>query len=281
MTQPSWTLRVVTYTLLMMATSIAVLPIYSVIVMAFSHAPGFSTVVAPDLHTLTFDHFRALVGATDRTGRWLFGRQLFNSLWISASATLIGTLLAATCAYALSRFSFPGKARLLGAFLVTQMFPATMMMVPLFVVLRTLGLLDKSLGLVLVYSTTALPLSVWMLKGYFDTLPKDLDEAARIDGASDFRIFWQIILPLARPGVAVTALFAFLTGWNEFILAATLLESEENFTLPVVLYRHVGSHGANWGAFAAGAVLVSVPVCILFLLLQKNLVSGLSQGSVK
>src|SRR5690606_12131788 len=128
-----------------------------------------------------------------------------------------------------------------------------------------LGLLDSVTGLVLVYATTSLPFCVWMLKGYFDTIPIDIDEAAAIDGASRARIFYQLVLPLARPALAITALFSFLTAWNEFILAATFLSREEAFTLPVALYRQVGAHGADWGAFAAGSVVVSIPVCVLFL----------------
>src|SRR5690606_11153860 len=117
--------------------------------------------------------------------------------------------------------------------------------VPLYLLISTLGLVDSVLGLVLVYSTTALPFCVWMLKGYFDTIPVELDEAALMDGAGRFTVFYRVILPLAKPAIAVTALFSFLTAWNEFILAATFLSREEAFTLPVTLFRHVGSHGAN------------------------------------
>ena len=161
------------------------------------------------------------------------------------------------------------------------MFPGTMMIVPLYLIINALGLVDTVIGLVVVYATTALPFCVWMLKGYFDTIPIDLDEAALMDGASRVRVFYTVLLPLVRPAVAVTALFSFLGAWNEFILAATFLSREEKFTLPVTLYRHVGAYGADWGAFAAGSVIVSLPVCILFLVLQRNLVSGLSAGAVK
>jgi arabinogalactan oligomer/maltooligosaccharide transport system permease protein len=136
-------------------------------------------------------------------------------------------------------------------------------------------------GLVVVYSTTALPFCVWTLKGYFDTIPRDLDEAALVDGASHLRVFYQVLLPLARPAIAVTGLFSFVTAWNDFILAATFLSREEKFTLPVTLFRHVGAYGADWGAFAAGSLIVSLPVCVVFFVLQRSLVSGLSAGAVK
>ena len=166
-------------------------------------------------------------------------------------------------------------------FLVIQMFPGTMMMIPLYLLIDKLGLLDQLFGLVLVYSTTAIPFCVWMLKGYFDTIPKELEEAAVIDGASRFRIFWSIIMPLARPAIAVTGLFSFMTAWNEFILAATFMNDETKTTLPVMLNGFVSSTTVEWGHFAAGAIIVSLPVMLLFFLLQRHLVAGLTAGSVK
>ena len=133
----------------------------------------------------------------------------------------------------------------------------------------------------LCYSTTAIPFCVWMLKGYFDTIPRDLEEAATIDGASQWTIFTVIVLPLSRPAIAVTALFSFMTAWNEFILAATFMGDEKAFTLPVALQRFVGDYSTDWGSFAAGAIIVSIPVMVLFFALQKNLVEGLTAGSVK
>ncbi len=167
------------------------------------------------------------------------------------------------------------------AFLVTQMFPGVVMAIPLYILLDAFGLLDSLLGLVLVYATTSVPFSVWTLKGYFDTIPIALEEAAMLDGASRWMTFRLIVLPLARPALAVTGLFSFMTAWNEFILAATLLGDQRAFTLPVVLQRYVSDHGTEWGHFAAGAVIVSVPVMVLFFALQKNFVEGLTAGGVK
>jgi arabinogalactan oligomer / maltooligosaccharide transport system permease protein len=262
-------------------TLVCLFPIYAVVVMSVSKAPGFSVVVSPDWANLTLDHFREFVSTHDAQGRWLFGRQLLNSLVVAGATTLFGIGLATTAAYAFSRYRFPGHRTGMAAFVVTQMFPGTMMVVPLYLLVSYLGLVDSLLGLVVVYTTTALPFCIWMLKGYFDTVPRELDEAALMDGASRARVFYQIILPLARPAIAVTALFSFLTAWNEFVLAATFVSREEAFTLPVTLYRHVGAHGADWGAFAAGSIIVSIPVCALFFALQRHLVGGLSSGAVK
>ena len=161
------------------------------------------------------------------------------------------------------------------------MFPATLLLLPLYVILDKLGLLNSLVGLVLVYSTTAIPFCVWTLKGYFDTLPRELEEAARIDGASQWMIFRKIILPLARPGIAVTALFSFMTAWNEFIMASTFMTDESKFTLPVLIQSSVGQFSSDYGLFAAGAVVTSIPVMIAFYVLQKYLVGGLTAGAVK
>jgi arabinogalactan oligomer/maltooligosaccharide transport system permease protein len=206
---------------------------------------------------------------------------LANSAVIAAGTTVLGIFLATTAAYAFSRFRFPGRTTGLMSFLITQMFPGTMMMIPLYLIVDMLGLLDRILGLIVVYSTTSIPFCVWMLKGYFDTIPRDLEEAALIDGASRTTIFYRIIVPLAKPAIAVTALFAFMTGWNEFILAATFMSKGSSWTLPVGLQYFVGQFAQDWGYFAAGAILVSIPVVVLFFLLQPYLVSGLTAGSVK
>ena len=211
-----------------------------------------------------------------------FARWLLNSVAISAATTVLGVFLACTAAYAFSRFRFPGRRTGMMSFLVSQMFPGTLMLIPLYIIIvQWLGLGSSRLGLVLVYATTAIPFCVWMLKGYFDTIPKELEEAAVMEGAGPARIFWTVVLPLARPAIAITALFSFMTAWNEFILAATFMDKEEMYTAPVGLRFFVGGFSQSWGYFAAGSVVVSIPVVFLFLYLQKYLVSGLTAGSVK
>jgi arabinogalactan oligomer / maltooligosaccharide transport system permease protein len=211
-----------------------------------------------------------------------FATWLLNSVLVSVMTTVLGVFLACTAAYAFSRFRFAGRDAGMLAFLVSQMFPGTLMLIPLFIIIvKWLGLGNTFWGLVIVYATTAIPFCVWMLKGYFDTIPIDIEESARIDGASPQVIFFRIILPLAKPAIAITALFSFMTAWNEFILASVFLESEAKYTAPVGLRFFVGGFSSQWGFFAAGSVIVSLPVVILFLYLQKYLVSGLTAGSVK
>ena len=211
-----------------------------------------------------------------------FGRWLLNSAVVSAATTVLGVTLACSSAYAFSRFRFPGRRAGLMSFLVSQMFPGTLMMIPLYIILvKWLGLGSTWIGLILVYTMTAIPFCVWMLKGYFDTIPRELEESALIDGASPARVFFQIVLPLARPAIAVTALFSFMTAWNEFIQAATFMDREEMYTGPVGLRFFVGGFQQQWGYFAAGAIVTAIPVVALFLYLQRYLVSGLTAGAVK
>jgi arabinogalactan oligomer / maltooligosaccharide transport system permease protein len=211
-----------------------------------------------------------------------FARWLLNSVIVSTATTVLGVFLACTSAYAFSRFRFPGRRAGLMMFLVSQMFPGTLMLIPLYIILvQWLELGSSFTGVVLVYCTIAIPFCVWMLKGYFDTIPKELEESALIDGASQAMIFFRIVLPLAKPAVAVTALFSFMTGWNEFILAATFMNREDMYTGPVGLRFFVGGFSQQWGYFAAGSIIAAIPVMLLFLFLQKYLVSGLTAGAVK
>ena len=283
-----WYHQVLAQMVLVLVSIVTIYPVLWVIKMALKRGQGFAMTLNPLPTEFCLQNFADVVGHTDATGTWLFGHQLFNSVVISAATTVMGVFLACTGAYAFSRFRFPGRRAGLMSFLVTQMFPGTMMMIPLFVILQKLGSvtggvlgLNSIWGLVMVYSTTAIPFCVWMLKGYFDTIPKELEESALIDGASQIQIFIRIILPLARPAIAVTALFSFMTAWNEFILALTFMNKETAYTLPVTLRSYVTAHTTEWGHFAAGAILVSIPVMALFFALQKQLVGGLTAGGVK
>ena len=266
---------------LSVACAVVLYPVLLVVKLSLSPTEALSLSVNPFPETVTLDHFRTVLLASDSAGRWLFGRQLLASVAVSGATTLVGLCLAVTAAYALSRYRFPGKEGGMQVLLLTQMFPATLMTVPLYSLLEKLHLLGSLGGLVLVYSTASLPFCVWMLKGYFDTVPRELEEAAVMDGASPGQVFWKVVLPLARPALAVTALFSFMTAWNEFILAATLLDDQASFTLPVALQRFVGEYKTEWGKFAAGALIVSAPVMGLFYALQKHLVGGLTAGGVK
>lgn len=270
-----------THGALALASAAVLYPVLWVVQMALSPGQGFAGGAVPIPTSVTLEHVSAVVGTRSTDGSSLFLRQLLNSLVVASATALVGLTLAATAAWALSRWRFAGRDRLMAGFLVTQMFPGVLMAIPLYLLLDALHLLDSLAGLVLVYATTSVPFSVWNLKGYFDTIPAELEEAATLDGASRWTTFTTIILPLARPALVVTGLFSFMTAWNEFILAATLIGDERAYTLPVVLNGYVGEYGADWGAFSAGAILVSVPVIALFFVLQRQLVEGLTAGAVK
>jgi arabinogalactan oligomer/maltooligosaccharide transport system permease protein len=273
--------RVLAHVGLIVLVAIVLYPVMLTCKKAFEPGRDFAPSPSPIPSSVTLAHFRDLMGARGGHGELLFLRHTINSIIIALATTVVGVLLSCTAAYALSRFRFPGRQTSLTTFLVVQMFPATLLLMPLYVVLDELHLLNSIVGLVLVYATTAIPFCVWTLKGYFDTLPRELEEAARIDGASPWMIFRRIILPLARPGIAVTALFSFMTAWNEFILASTFMTDESRYTLPVLIQSTVGQHTADYGAFAAGAIVTSLPVMIAFYVLQTYLVGGLTAGAVK
>ncbi|HZI14647.1 MAG TPA: ABC transporter permease subunit, partial [Myxococcus sp.] len=223
---PHWPLHLV----LTLFTLFTLYPILWVVSIALSGKQSLAISMLPEVPTF-MDRVRAITPwpETVSLSNFVsvmrdqpFGQWMLNSAAIAAGTTVVGVFLACTAAYAFSRFKFPGQRAGLMAFLVSQMFPGTLMLIPLYIIMvQWLGLGNSRFGLMIAYATTSIPFSVWMLKGYFDTIPKELEEAAVMEGASVGKIFWTIILPLAKPAVAVTALFSFMTAWNEFVLAAT------------------------------------------------------------
>ena len=210
-----------------------------------------------------------------------FLRWLWNSTVVSFAVTLTGIVLASMAGYGFSRFEFVGRKAGLLSLLTTQMFPATMLLLPMYIMLIKLGLINSYLGIVIVYSATALPFCIWTMKGYYDTIPRSLEEAARIDGCSPFAAFYRVILPLAAPALVITALFSFMTAWSEYIVAAQVLQDTQLWTLPLGLKSFESSMSTEWGLYGAASLVVMVPVVILFLSLSRWLVSGLTLGSVK
>jgi arabinogalactan oligomer/maltooligosaccharide transport system permease protein len=204
-----------------------------------------------------------------------------NSFLVSFVVTLTGVVLASTSGYALSRFNFKGRRVVLSSLLMTQMFPATMLLLPFFILLAKLKLINSYLGLIIIYSSTALPFCIWQMKGYYDTIPAALEEAARMDGCSRFSAFIKVILPVSAPALVITALFSFMASWSEYVVAAIVLQDPGLYTLPLGLKSFQASLATQWGLYAAGAVVVSLPVTILFISLSRFLVSGLTVGSVK
>lgn len=267
--------------LLVTAVIYALYPVLWVVSLALSGEAGTEAHAVPIPRHVTLDNFRVVTGLLPGGRPGLFARQVANSLVVSFATAAMAILIATPTAYAIARWNFVGKRTGLRTLLLTQMFPGVASAVPLYLILDRLGLLDTRSGLVLVYAATAVPFAIFQLRGAFMAIPVDLEEAAMVDGATRTQAFLKVALPAARPAIAVTSLFAFMSAWNEFILAATLLGRESAFTLPVVLQSYVGEYNTSWGAFAAGAVLVSVPVMILFYVAQRQLISGLTAGGVK
>lgn len=267
---------VLSYAVLAVFTAFALYPITQIITIALR--PGdqlLSTSLSLIPRGATLENFRVLLTET------LFLRWLANSALIALAVTATGVALASTAGYALSRFRFLGRNSMLNGLLVTQMFPATMLLLPLYLILIKLGLINSYLGVIVIYSATALPFCIWQLKGYYDTIPASLEEAAGIDGASRWQAFYLVILPLASPAVVITALFSFMTSWNEYVVAALMLQDVKIFTLPLGLKMFQSNMSTQWGLYAAGALLVSIPVVALFLVLSRYLISGMSSGAVK
>ncbi|MFJ9770909.1 sugar ABC transporter permease [Kitasatospora sp. NPDC101157] len=224
---------------------------------------------------LTLSNYQHVLADTD------FFTWFGNALLVSGVTTVFGVLLAATTGYAVSRMKFPGHKPLMWSLLVTQMFPIAVLIVPMYTMLSELGLLDSYTGLILVYSTTTVPYCAWLMKGYFDTIPVEIDEAGRVDGLSPFGTFWRLVLPLARPGLAVAAFYSFLTYWAEVPFASTFMLSSDKYTLAVGLQSFVSEHDAQWNLMAATAVLIAIPSAAFFYLVQRHLVTGLTAGASK
>jgi arabinogalactan oligomer/maltooligosaccharide transport system permease protein len=210
-----------------------------------------------------------------------FPRWMLNSVIVAAFTMLIGVFISATTGYALSRFNFPGRRSLMLVFLVTQMFPVAILIVPIYVIMANLGLINTLAALIIAYLTVAVPFCAWMLKGYFDSITTSLDEAAQIDGCGPFATFWRIILPLARPGLAVTAFFTFLTAWGEVAYASAFIQTDSRFTLAYGMQQFVPQFNPQWEYLTAAAVLVTIPAGFVFFFAQRHLISGLTTGGTK
>lgn len=266
------------HAILLVFVAIALWPVMDVV--SISLRPGdrlrsTQWQLIPDNATL--DSYRTLlIGENTPFWRWLG-----NSILVSTAVTVAGVALASIGGYAFSRFKFVGRQAMMLSILTTQMFPATMLLLPLYVMIARLGLINTFLGLTIFYASTALPFCVWQMKGFYDTIPASLEEAARIDGCTPWQAFRRVILPLAVPGLVITALFSFMSAWSEYLVAAQILQDRDMFTLPLGLKSFQSSLSTQWGLYAAASILVSLPVVAVFVVLSRYLVSGLTLGSVK
>jgi arabinogalactan oligomer / maltooligosaccharide transport system permease protein len=264
------------HAVLLLFTAIAIYPVLNVI--SISLRPG-DRLRSTDLAIIPADW--TLTSYVSLFTEQPFLRWLANSLVVSAGVTVTGVALASTAGYAFSRFRFTGRKATMLAILTTQMFPATMLLLPLYVLIAAVGLVNTWLGLMVFYTATALPFCVWQMKGFYDTIPPALEEAARIDGCNRFQAFWHVVLPLATPGLVITALFSFMTAWSEYIVAAQVMQDERMFTLPLGIKGFQASLSSQWGLYAAASILVSIPVVCVFLAFSRYLVNGLTVGAVK
>jgi arabinogalactan oligomer/maltooligosaccharide transport system permease protein len=264
---------------LVIATIIAIFPVFWIGISSFK--PQQEIIGQSELNVWpdnwTWANYENVITNND----YEFLHWFWNSIAIALVTTVVGVFLAATAGYALSRYRFPGYRAALNSFLVTQMFPAAILLVPIYNIVVNLGLLNTKTALILAYSSVAVPFCTWMLKGYFDTIPISLEEAGRIDGLTPFGTFWKIVMPLSLPGIAVTSFYSFITAWNEVAFANVILTDNETYTLPVGLRTYVFQFDQDWELLTAGSMLVTVPAVLMFLVAQRYLVSGLTRGGVK
>jgi len=228
----------------------------------------------------TLQNYTKLLDPSGSTGQE-FLRYFWNSFYVSLATTILGVLVAVPAAYAFSRFSFPGRTFLFFSVLLRNMFPAVVFLMPLFLLMRWMGLVNTHGSLILTYLTFGLPLSIWLLKGFFDNIPIQLEQAARIDGATRFQAFLFIVMPLSSPGIIATSIFSFIGAWNEYVYAYTFLSKQDAMTLPVGIQRFFTEFATDWPGLMAATFLMSVPVVVLFLVLQKYFVRALTEGAVK
>ncbi|MFD5769181.1 sugar ABC transporter permease [Streptomyces sp. NPDC127049] len=258
---------------LIVASVIAVFPVLWVLLTSLKPAKYAST--TDFFKETTFENYTNLLRDTPFL-TW-FG----NSLLVAGLTTVVGVFISATTGYAVSRFRFAGKRGLMWTLLVTQMFPVAVLIVPIYNIMASLGLLNQAAGLVITYLTIAVPFCAWMMKGFFDGIPREIDESGYVDGLTPFGTFWRLILPLAKPGIAVTAFYSFITAWGEVAYASAFMVGDENLTLAGGLQKFVNQYGAQWGPMTAASVLIAIPAALVFLLAQRHLVTGMSAGAVK
>ena len=268
--------RLVIHLILIATAIIAAFPILRVFSVALR--PG-NKLLDPEFTLIpegaTLEAFQHVLSDTDLP-LWLF-----NSLVVTTGTAIIGVIIAATSAYAFSRYKFPGRGVGLTTLLATQLIPAAMLLVPIYLLAVQLKLPNTYIGLVIGLSVTSVPFSIWILKGYYDTVPIELEEAARIDGCSQLEAFYRILLPLSTPALAIVFLFNFLAAWNDYFLARILISKNELLTWPLGLQRFQQQFQTQWTDLAASSILISIPVILLFLYSSKWLVSGVTAGGVK
>ncbi|WP_182886343.1 carbohydrate ABC transporter permease [Microbispora sp. H10885] len=258
----------------------AVFPVYWMVATAFKpNDQIFTTSFIPFPRPPSLDHVeRVFTRGVAGHSIWQY---LVNSTLVALSAVVLGAVFALLAATAVARFRFRFRTSFLILLLIVQMVPAEALLIPLFTMVKRLGLYDQLLGLIVINVGLTLPFSVWMLRTFVAAVPKELEEAAWIDGAGRFTTFWRVLFPLVAPGLVATSIFAFITTWNEFVYALTLIGDQGKYTMPVALQFFVGQRSTDWGGIMAASTLMTIPVLVFFLLVQRRMVSGLVAGAVK
>jgi len=270
--------RVATYALASLLFIVVIFPVYQMfLVSLLPQRAILDSAVIPRLSDLSFQNYvRAFSNGTISPHIYL------NSVAVGLATALIGTFISALAGYALARYRFFGSRVMDRFILLAYVIPPILLVVPIYVFMVGWQLEDTLVSVVLAHLTLTIPFSVWLLRGFFRDIPVDLDEAARVDGASRLGVLWRIIVPISLPGLAAVAVFIFLESWNEFLFSSVLISSKGSLTFPVGLYSVAGTYGdVRWGETMAAAVVGTIPVFVLFLLFQRWLVSGLTSGAVK
>jgi multiple sugar transport system permease protein len=229
----------------------------------------------------TFERYRQIISATGSDAAAVFRRSMINSLTIASAVTAICVGFGSLAAYSFARMSFGRQGSLMYLMLFSYMLPPIMIMVPLYTIMRDLKLMDTLRGLVIVYSALIMPFAVWIMRGYFLTIPRDLEDAAMIDGCTRLGALFQVVLPLSAPGLVATSLFCFLASWEEFLLALVFTSSPNAKTIPVAIAEFTGRHAIDYGMMATGGVIAAIPPILIALLFQRYLINGLTSGAVK
>jgi N,N'-diacetylchitobiose transport system permease protein len=258
----------------------AVFPVYWMVTTGFKPSNEiFTTDFIPFPRDPTMDHVDRVFGSgVAGNSIWVY---LGNSLIVALAAVAVSGFFALLGATAIARYRFRGRSAYLILLLVIQMIPGEAMVIPLYVMLVRLGMTDQLLGLVLVNAAAALPFGIWMLRTFVAAVPLELEEAAWIDGASRWKAYWRVVFPLMAPGLVATSIFSFITAWNEFIFALTLIRTQSKYTMPVALNFFISQRSTDIGAIMAASTLMTIPVVVFFLIVQRRLVSGLVAGAVK
>ncbi|MFI9597359.1 carbohydrate ABC transporter permease [Nonomuraea sp. NPDC052265] len=258
----------------------AVFPVYWMVSTGFKENDQiFTTEFIPFPTHFTFDHFaRVLTEGVANNSIWLYMR---NSAIVALGTVLIGSVFALLSATAIARFRFKGRGTFLVILLIVQMLPAEGLLIPLYMMVKRVGLGDQLIGLIITQVALTLPFGIWMLRTFVAAVPRTLEEAAWIDGASRLTTFWKVLFPLVAPGLVATSIFSFITAWNDLVFALYLMSGSEGYTMPVALQYFFGQKGVDWGAIMAGSTLMTLPVVVFFLLVQRRMVAGLTAGAVK